>query len=290
MLKFVNAKLNLGLNIIGKREDGYHELQTLFYPIGRFSGTPLNPDPFSDIIEVHPIGQQQDDIYHFTGRPLDCPLEKNLVFRAVSAFRKAASSKGIEIPAFRVDLFKCLPDGAGLGGGSADASFTILALNELSDYIFSSDELIEIATSLGADCPFFIVNSPSYATGIGEILHPVDLDLSGYWALVVKPDIFVSTKEAFRGIQPTLPKTDIRDIVRLPVSEWEEAGLKNDFEKTIFLLHPELGNIKNQLYSLGASYAAMSGSGSSIFGLFPSFVSASSARAHISFPTFLLLL
>lgn len=269
MIKFVNAKLNLGLNIIRKRDDGYHELQTLFYPVGLYNGSPVNPEPFCDILEIHLSDSGQEDELSFSGNPIDCPPEKNLVYKAVGVFRTAMLRKGYSLPGCKIRLDKHIPDGAGLGGGSADASFTLLALNELRSDVFSKKELIEMALSLGADCPFFIENSPVIAEGIGEIMSPCELNLTGNWAVIVKPDVHVSTKEAFSGITPRTPDRNIPDIIRHPVSEWETEGLKNDFEDHIFQLYPQLRSIKDSLAAKGALYSSMSGSGSAIFGIYP---------------------
>ena len=281
MIKFVNAKINLGLNIVRKRDDGYHELETLFYPVGVFNGTPENPEPFCDILEVHFRDSGRGDEFSFWGNPIDCPLDKNLVVKAVRGFKAFIDINYPtlpHIPDVELSLYKRIPDGAGLGGGSADASFTLLALNELNKGLLSKAELIKIAATIGADCPFFIENHPVLATGIGEVMTPFPLDLSGYWAVIVKPDVYISTKEAFSSVTPRKPETSISDILRLPIDQWESNGLKNDFEKPIFHLYPVLSDIKQRLYSNGALYSAMSGSGSSIFGIFPSRDSAAVVR------------
>lgn len=277
MICFVNAKINLGLNIVRKRTDGYHDLETLFYPVGVYNGTPQNPQPFCDILEINVMENADADSFLFTGRPVDCPLEKNLVFRALSEFRSALRKKGIPSPYFRIILDKHLPDGAGLGGGSADASFTLKELNALIKHPLTSDELKALALRLGADCPFFIENRPMFASGVGEIMYPSSLSLEGYWAVIVKPEIYVSTREAFSGITPRLPERPIPEIVKAPVDRWEAEGLTNDFEAHIFRLHPRLAEIKSRLKDAGALYAAMSGSGSSIFGIFPDNISATQA-------------
>lgn len=293
MIKFVNAKINIGLNITAKRADGYHELETLFYPVGLYNGTPLNQEPFCDILEIHLSSERGRDEFVFTGNPIDCPLDKNLVYRAAEIFcdRSASLGKGRKcFGSMSVILEKHLPDGAGLGGGSADASFTLTALNELCGFPFKKEELIEMAKALGADCPFFIENRPVIARGIGEKMSPVSLDLSGRWALIVKPDIHISTAEAFAGITPVSPRKPIEEIVRLPMECWEEAGLKNDFEPHIFRKYPVLDEIKRALKTHGAKFSSMSGSGSSIYGLFESRETACEARKAMSSPSFLALL
>lgn len=268
MVGFVNAKINIGLNVVARREDGYHELESVFYPIGIFNGTPENPEPFCDILEIIP---SEKDEFIFTGNPIDCPLEKNLVFKALQSFRNELKLKHPgQIPTcVRVKLAKHIPDGAGMGGGSADATFTLKMLSRIAGEPFQDRELKEMAKRLGADCPFFIENKPAYVTGIGEKTEPVENVLAGYWAVVAKPDVYVSTKEAFAGIVPKPAVEDLRETIKLPVALWKEAGIKNDFERCIFAKHPELEILKETLYETGALYASMSGSGSSIYGLFP---------------------
>lgn len=278
MITFPNAKINIGLRITERRPDGYHNLETLFVPIGLYAGTPENPVSFCDTLEV---ARSDRDSYIFTGNTIDCPLEKNLVYKAVELFRKES---GLSHPV-SVYLEKHLPDGAGLGGGSADASFTLKMLNELNGLIFDDEELERIALKLGADCPLFIRNRICYGEGIGEKLTPVDLSLDGWWIVIVKPDIYVSTREAFSGIKPKkdpdgLPFCRLGEI---PVSDWRDLAV-NDFEKSIFPIYPELAEIKQSLYRHGASYASMSGSGSSLFGLFSSYEAAASAAENFSSP------
>lgn len=262
MVTFVNAKINLGLNIISRRSDGYHLLETIFYPIGIYNGTPENPDKFSDILEVDILPDSEvNNQYKFLGRHIDCPPEKNLVWLATELFTEKIGAH------FHVALYKALPDGAGLGGGSADASFTLKTLNTLCGNPLSEQDLLELALSLGADCPFFILNRPVFGEGVGEILTPVTPHLDGMWTLIIKPNISVSTKEAFSGITPAYPEINLREIYKKPVDQWREL-MSNDFERTLFAIHPELSKIKNFLYESGALYAQMSGSGSSIFGIF----------------------
>ena len=260
MIRFVNAKLNLGLNIVRKRADGYHELETLFYPVGRYNGTPENPEPFCDILE---ITQAANTEFVFTGRKVDCPLEKNLVYKAWNVFKSAFP----DIPEYRIHLEKHLPDGAGLGGGSADASAVLCMLNELCGSPFCDSQLAEMALKLGADCPFFIYNRSCYAEGVGEKLVPVDVDLSGWWCLLVKPEVSISTKEAFAGVTPSIPEDSLKDTILMPVEGWQ-GRMVNDFEGSLFPNHKVLEDIKARLLDGGASYAAMSGSGSTVFGLF----------------------
>lgn len=271
MIRFVNAKINIGLNVVAKRSDGFHELETVFYPVGLECGLPHQPEPFDDIMEVtYDGGEVSGCRFQFVGRRIDCAPRKNLVVRAASEFLgryNAAYNNLGKFGMFEITLDKHLPDGAGLGGGSADASFTLEMLNETMDYPFSKDELMSMAVKLGADCPFFLENRPCFATGIGEKLTPINLNLKGYTILIVKPDIHVSTAEAFNGIQPQQPDFDLRYLSDLPISEWQNI-VKNDFEVTIFRKYPELKTIKEDLYKSGAIYASMSGSGSAIYGIY----------------------
>lgn len=271
MIKFVNAKINLGLNIVRKREDGYHDLETVFFPVGIESGMPQQPEAFDDILEVTTDRKQMSGCrFQIMGRRLDCAPEKNLVVKATTLFIKSYVDRfgGIEdYGMFNIILDKHLPDGAGLGGGSADASFALVTLNELTGELFGRNELCEMALKLGADCPFFIYNTPCFAEGVGEILSPMDVNLQGKWLLIVKPDVSVSTKEAFSGIVPKTPKFDLRFLPDLPLERWREMVV-NDFEGSIFPLYPELAVLKRRLYDGRAVYASMSGSGSSIYGIY----------------------
>lgn len=262
MIRFVNAKLNLGLNIVRRRPDGYHDLETVFYPVGMHNGTPVNPEPFCDILEITPAGSTE---FVFSGRTVDCPLEKNLVYKAWAVFKENYP----QLPSFRIHLEKHLPDGAGLGGGSADASAVICMLNELCGAPFNDEQLAAMALKLGADCPFFIYNRPCYAEGVGERIEPVDVDLSGWWCLLVKPEVSISTKEAFAGVTPGAPVHPLRATVKMKPEEWQ-GRMVNDFEGSLFPNHDVLSDIKGALKELGAVYASMSGSGSTVFGLFRS--------------------
>ena len=281
MIEFVNAKINIGLQIVSKREDGYHNLQTIFYPVGLYAGTPANPESFCDILEVSQL-DNPELTFKFTGREVKCAEADNLVCKAAKLFtERAGLNSGVSIC-----LDKHLPDGAGMGGGSADASFTLKALNQLlpSASRFDDSVLAEMALKLGADCPFFIYNRPMYGTGIGEILHPVALDLSGLWLVVIKPKVYVSTKEAFSRIRPKRGNIDLQTLSRSNIYEWQGI-LKNDFEESIFPLHPELAEIKDTLLEGGAVYASMSGSGSSIYGIFDYKKGAEIVRGKFDDPT-----
>lgn len=285
MIKFVNAKINIGLNIVRKREDGYHDLETVFFPVGLESGMPQQPEPFDDILEVTMVpGKMTGCRFQLMGRKMDISPEKNLVVRAAQLFFKAYLDKngGMEQEGmYNVTLDKHLPDGAGLGGGSADASFCLTMLNEITGADFSDGELADMAARLGADCPFFIYNTPSFAEGIGEILTPIQVDLKGKWLLIVKPDVYVSTKEAFAGIVPKEPGFDLRFLPHLPLEKWRE-NVVNDFEESLFPQHPELAELKQQIYDSGAVYASMSGSGSAMYGIYSDEKAARAAQDYFN--------
>lgn len=281
MIRFVNAKINIGLNVVAKREDGYHDLETVFYPVGLECGLPHQPHPFDDVMEVtFDKGDVSGCRFQFVGRRINCEPKKNLVVRAASEFLGRYNSKLGDLGKFgmfEITLDKHLPDGAGLGGGSADAAFTLEMLNEATGNNFTKDELKRMALKIGADCPFFLENRPCFAAGVGELLSPIELNLKGYTILIVKPDIYVSTAEAFGGITPRRPDFDLRFLPYLPVEEWK-GKVVNDFETTVFAKHPELEKIKHDLYDSGAIYASMSGSGSALYGIYSDFETADKER------------
>lgn len=272
MLLCPNAKINLGLNVVERRPDGYHNLETVFYPI-----------PVEDVLEVVPVSPEADgcfatgnqslrshapleggSVLHTSGVEIAGDPEGNLV---VKAYRLLQREFGL--PAVHICLHKSIPSGAGLGGGSADATFMLRILRQLFDLPLTDAELEVRASSLGADCAFFVQNRPAFATGIGDVFTPLpSFTLKGYRLVLVKPDIFVSTRDAFARIRPHRPEVSLTDIIRLPVEQWRQAGMTNDFEESVFAIHPAIGDIKEQLYGMGAPYAAMSGSGSSLFALF----------------------
>lgn len=282
MVIFVNAKINIGLQITRRREDGYHELSTLFYPVGLYAGGVENPESFCDILEVTPRDEQGVRL-SFTGRDCGCAPEHNLVWKAAQKYfhDHARTLKGADII-----LEKHLPSGAGLGGGSADASFTLLALNETERLLSGCSGLPNQATlaamakELGADCPFFIYNRPLYAEGIGEKFEEVQLDLTSFWCLIAKPRIFISTKEAFSGVSPKPGDFDLRKISVLPIEEWQGV-IRNDFEESVFPKYPELHKIKEMIRGAGALYCSMSGSGSAIYGIFQSEEIAHKAKVRL---------
>ena len=256
MITFPIAKINLGLNVVEKRADGYHNLQTVFYPV-----------PLMDALEVVPMGEgfpsNTDCDLKVTNIKIDGDEQCNLVVRAYQLLKEDFPT----LPRMHAHLWKGIPTQAGMGGGSSDCAYMIRLLNELLELGLTQQQMISYAARLGADCAFFILNKPCYAEGIGEKLEPIALDLSGWYLAVVRPAIPVSTKEAFSLITPQHPALNCRDIVMQPVETWRNR-LTNDFERSVFALYPEIGAIKDRLYDLGAAYAAMSGSGSSLFGLF----------------------
>lgn len=251
MIYFPNAKINLGLNIVSKREDGYHNLETIFYPL-----------MIKDGLEVIEKDGLRADIFIQEGLQVDGDLNDNLVMKALRLMRQHYS-----FPFVEVHLLKCIPFGAGIGGGSADATFMLRLLNDMFSLGISNNRLAELAVQLGADCPFFVYNTPMYAEGIGEEFHPLNLSLDDYRLVLVKPDVFVSTKDAFSKVKPTAPQMNLREVVKYPVSEWRNL-MANDFEKSVFPLFPEIHAVKQKMYNLGAVYASMSGSGASVYGLF----------------------
>lgn len=250
MLCFPNAKVNLGLNVVSKRLDGYHNLETVFYPVA-----------IKDALEVVPAAGEKG-IFRQSGILLDGNPEQNLVIKAYSLLKKEYN-----IPEIDIYLRKNIPFGAGLGGGSADAAFMLKLLNNIYELHLSDDQLEALASRLGADCPFFIRNKPVFATGTGNIFTPVNLSLKGYYMVLVNPNIHVSTKEAYAMIQAQQPELSLIEIIKTPVETWKE-NMINDFETGVFAQYPALSNIKEKLYESGAVYASMSGSGSSVFGLF----------------------
>lgn len=258
MIIFPCAKINLGLNIVSKREDGYHNLETVFYPI-----------PLCDALEIKNMDEGfPSDVpcdLKMTGNAVECNEQENLVVKAYNLL-----AKDFKLPRVHAHLYKHIPSQAGLGGGSSDAAYMIRLIDERYRLNIGNAEMENYAAKLGADCAFFITAEPSYAEGIGDQLMPVDGpkgNLNGYFITIVKTDVAVSTKDAYKAITPKKPAKCCRDIVRQPIETWKDE-LINDFEAPIFAMHPVLAEIKDKLYKLGASYAAMSGSGSAIFGIF----------------------
>ena len=258
MLTFPCAKINLGLNITSEREDGYHNLETVFFPV-----------PITDALEVklmhNDFPSYEPCDLKITGNAVDCDEKNNLVIKAYTLL-----AQDFKLPRVHTHLVKRIPMQAGLGGGSADGAFMIRLLDERFRLNMGFAEMERYASRLGSDCAFFITTEPSFGTGRGEVLEPVNIaehNLQGYYIAIVKPAIAVSTREAFKQIICRQPEHCCRDIVRQPVETWKTV-LTNDFEEPAFKQHPELADIKQQLYDLGAVYAQMSGSGSAFFGLF----------------------
>lgn len=253
MLSFPNSKINLGLTILRKRKDGFHDLETVFYPI-----------VLKDILEIVTAANTNVAVsYSHSGFEIEGLNENNLCIKAYDLLKKDFPS----IPAIKLHLHKAIPMGAGLGGGSADAAFTLQLLNEMFQLSVPVDQLMNYAATLGSDAPFFMINKPCYATGRGEVLEEIDLNLSAYRIILVNPGIHINTAQAFSQITPSLPERSIKEIIQQPVSAWKDM-LKNDFEKPVFENYPAIKNIKEELYRQGALYAAMSGSGSTVFGIF----------------------
>lgn len=266
MLVFANAKINLGLNIVSRRPDGYHNLLTCFYPVGINAGKGLVPQRYDNCADVIEAVEADCDSFNRYGTVAECPDTEDLTYRSLKLFRDECPS--IADRKFAINLYKRLPFGAGLGGGSADAGFTLRLLNNLSGASLSEKRLAEIAVRLGADCPFFIYNKPLSASGIGDIFKPLPNILDGYWGAIVKPDCSISTREAFRLVTPRMPEKSPEDIViSLPPEEWKDM-LTNDFEQSMFALYPHTKEIKREMYDAGAVYASLSGSGSAFYAIF----------------------
>lgn len=250
MIVFPNAKINLGLNVLNRRDDGFHNIQTIFYPV-----------PLKDILEIVPSRNDQISLT-LTGIPLPEDQSRNLCYQAWELLKK-----DFDIPPVCMHLHKMIPPGSGLGGGSSDAAFTLVSLNKLFGLQLSLETLTEYARQLGSDCPFFLINQPMFASGRGDVLERIDLDLGRYFLVIVFPGIHVSTSWAYSQIKPRQSRTSLHEIIRLPIQQWNDQ-MQNDFEEVIFYHFPEIARIKAALYREGALFALMSGSGSAVFGLF----------------------
>jgi 4-diphosphocytidyl-2-C-methyl-D-erythritol kinase len=248
MITFSNAKINLGLQVKFRRDDGFHELETLFYPV-----------PLNDILEILPANELS--ISQSGPFAIDCKIEENLVYKAWKLLNEKYQIEPVQIV-----LHKNIPSGAGLGGGSSNAAFTLKLLNKMYNLSLNIRKLKTYAAKLGSDCAFFIDNKPAMGSGRGEKLHIIDFSLKDKYIALIVPDIHVSTAEAYGGIKPQMPEKNLSNILQNPTL-WKN-DLKNDFEPHIFVAHPQLKSIKEALYENGAIYAAMSGSGSSMFGIF----------------------
>jgi 4-diphosphocytidyl-2-C-methyl-D-erythritol kinase len=256
MIHFPNAKINLGLHITSKRPDGFHEVETILYPVKWCDALEIVPDRKGKgecVLEV--LGADFGD------------YRNNLCFKAYQLLHQQ-----FNLPSVKSYLQKVIPHGAGLGGGSSDAASTLIMLNELFSLHLTQNQLSDFAASLGSDCAFFIYNKPMLATGKGEVLHPIDVLLENYFVVIIMPPVTIGTKEAYSLVKPGKPDVPLHTAIKLPIAQWKYA-LVNDFEKYIFDFYPLIGEIKKQLYINGAIYASMSGSGSSVFGVFPKPVS-----------------
>ena len=247
MIVYPNAKINIGLNVLEKRADNYHELSSVFYPV----------NDLCDILEIIPAAE-----FSFSSSGITIPGEGNICTKAFELLKA-----DFEIANVIMHLHKQIPIGAGLGGGSADGAFALKALNEIFKLELSIIELEDYALQLGADCPFFIENSPKYITGIGEKMRNINLDLSSYKLKFIFPELHISTAEAYEGVIPSQPKINLLDLIKQPIENWK-TKVKNDFEVTVFAKDPQLQKMKDQLYADGAVYASMSGSGSVLYGVF----------------------
>lgn len=253
MITFPNAKINLGLNITEKRPDGYHNLETIFYPIN-----------LQDALEVtRKENAAEEYSLRVSGTNIEGTPEDNLVIKAYRLLKKDYP----QISPIDIHMYKHIPTGSGLGGGSSDAAYMIKLLNEKFSLGLETEQMEAYASQLGADCAFFVRNRPVFATGIGNRFESIDLSLKGYHLVLVKPDISVSTREAYSEIKPQRPALSLKEIIKQPVESWKDS-MTNDFEKNVFRNHPEIAAIKDKLYDLGAVYASMSGSGSSVYGIF----------------------
>ena len=248
MVIFPNAKINIGLNVIERRADGYHNLETIFYPV-----------KINDALEII----ESDKLsFESSGIPIPGKMEDNLCIKAYHLLKKDHN-----IPPVKIHLHKHIPIGAGLGGGSADAAFFIRLMDQNFNLRLSIDKMQGYARKLGADCAFFIESKPVFAFDVGDEFEPIELDLSNYKIVLVMPDVQVSTAEAYRGVKPAEVKTSLIELIQLPVASWKKH-IKNDFEESIFKNHALIRGVKADLYQAGALFASMSGSGASVFGIF----------------------
>ena len=248
MIIFPNAKINIGLNVINRRDDGYHNLETIFYPVN-----------IKDALEIVVANELS---FESSGLEIPGRAEDNLCIKGYHLLKK-----DFDLPPVKIHLHKNIPIGAGLGGGSADAAFFIRLINQNFNLEMTDEQMTGYARRLGADCAFFIKNKPVFAFEIGDEFEPVRLDLSKYQIVLVMPPVHVSTAEAYRGVKPAPVKESLMDLIYEPIADWKKY-IKNDFEASIFKNHPEIRGVKAALYEAGALYASMSGSGASVFGIF----------------------
>jgi len=255
MLTFPNAKINLGLNVVEKRTDGYHNIETVFYPVG-----------WKDVLEIIPyqkkINRKSDLQFHQSGIKISGSVQKNTCLKAYKLLKEK-----YDLPPVEMHLHKLIPSGAGLGGGSSDAAFTLMVLNKIFNLNISESTVESFASSIGADCAFFVRNEPVFAKGKGNEFEKINLDLSNYCIVIVKPDVHVNTATAYKNVVAKHSSASLKEIISLPVKEWKD-NLLNDFENSVFKKFPVIRHIKEQLYDAGAMYASMSGSGSAVYGIF----------------------
>jgi 4-diphosphocytidyl-2-C-methyl-D-erythritol kinase len=249
MIVFPNAKINIGLSITHKRPDGFHNIETIFYPV-----------PLTDALEIIPGSKKTE----FKSYGIEIPgnPDNNLCLKAYQTLNKA-----FNLPPVKIILQKNIPMGAGLGGGSSDGAFMLILLNKLFNLGLDSQTLEQYAETLGSDCAFFIRNTPCIGLEKGNVLENIPLNLEGYYIVLVKPSVHIGTAEAYAGVTPKKPKISLKKITEFPINEWKGL-VKNDFEESIFSRHPEIKEIKDKLYKNGALYASMTGSGAAVFGLF----------------------
>ena len=253
MILFPNCKINLGLHILRKREDGFHDLETIFYPI-----------PLQDALEiVHHPSPATDIEFSGSGLKVEGALSDNICVKAYFLLKKDFP----QLPPVKMHLHKTIPMGAGLGGGSADGAFTLLLINQKFNLGISKEQLIRYALQLGSDCPFFINNTPCFATGRGETMENISLDLTAYKFVLVNPGIHVNTGWGFSQLKPTAERPSLREIINQPIESWKDS-LTNDFEEPVGRHHPEIAAIRQVLYQQGAVFASMTGSGSTVYGIF----------------------
>lgn len=262
MLSFVNAKINLGLRVVRRLPNGYHELETIFYPVGRYNGTTFSPYPFCDLLEISTSEKSEMVI-----DGADWSRNEDLVMRAGTLFGRCCERKGIEPIVTAIRLEKHLPVQAGMGGGSADGAFALRMLNRINGNPCEENELQDMALQLGADCPFFLLNRPALGGGVGEKLTPLPERLKGMWCVVAKPVESISTREAFSLVEPSGESGILLPVYDGDMALWRD-NLVNDFEKSFLKLHPHCARIKECLYASGAIYASLTGSGSAFYGIF----------------------
>lgn len=249
MISFPPCKINLGLNIISKRADGYHDIETCFYPV-----------PWTDILEIIP---SKEFSFTLSGKPIPGANDQNLCVKAYQLLQR-----DFDLPPVSIHLHKLIPTGAGLGGGSSDAAYTLKILNSVFEIQLSIQRLQEYASKLGSDCSFFIESKPMFGEGRGELLTAIELDLRGYYLVLINPNVHVSTAQAYAEVVPQIPTYNSKSILKgRPPDQWRNL-LGNDFEQSVFKQHPLIGEVKDSLYAQGATYASMCGSGSTVFGLF----------------------